>query len=85
MVSSAPNVLTISIEGSMAPKLDWLSRRLMLSNEELAAVVTTCPQVSSAMSSRMRKDCFKWDVLCSQRICFRSPLGLVAWLRGFIG
>lgn len=45
MVASAPNVLTISIQDSMAPKLGWLSRRLMLSNEQLAMVVTTCPQV----------------------------------------
>ncbi len=45
MIASAPNLLTISIEGSMAPKLSWLSRRLMLSNEQLAMVVTTCPQV----------------------------------------
>lgn len=45
MVASAPNVLTISIQDSMAPKLGWLSRRLMLSNEQLALVVTTCPQV----------------------------------------
>lgn len=47
MVSSAPTILTISIQGSMAPKLGWLSRRLLLSNEQLAMVVTTCPQVRS--------------------------------------
>lgn len=47
MISSAPNILTISIQGSMAPKLGWLSRRLMLSNEQLAMVVTACPQVPS--------------------------------------
>lgn len=54
MVSSAPNVLTISIEGSMAPKLGWLSRRLMLSNEQLAMVVTTCPQVRPVRGKEVR-------------------------------
>lgn len=83
MVSSAPNILTISIEGSMAPKLDWLSRRLMLSNEQLAAVVTTCPQASSAMRSRMCKDCSQWGVLFIASTMLQATL--VVWLRGFIG